>query len=198
MNQINYRTERIIPTTEQRIKIFEELIGSPLPQDYRTYLELYPGADPYIEGQNADGYFVRIKWNNKYSDALEDYALLESPYMLIDDPNDEENMRRWNDLRYAYRVFKERIPEDTIIIWDSGGADRFLLGIKNSNKGKIYFWSWNNEEYNEGAPATYGNIAFVANCFSDFIQLIEPEPDDWDAWEAAGKPHLPLESDLIP
>jgi hypothetical protein len=190
MKQIRYRAERIIPTTEKRINSFEELIGIPLPKEYRTYLKHYSGADPYIEDLNADGYFVRIKWNSKYADTADDYALLESPYMLLEDPNDEDNMRRWNDLRYAYETFKGRIPEDTIIIWDSGGADRFLLGIKNQNRGKVFLWSWSNEEFDEKVPATYRNIAFVANSFTDFIQSIEPEPDDWDAWETAGKPHL--------
>jgi hypothetical protein len=203
MRTIRFRTEQIVPITEQRLKDFEKLIGTTLPTDYRSYLERFAGADPYIVGFDHndsydEGYFVRIQWDGKPAATEGTIALLEWRYTLLEDPNDENDMGHCNDLRYAYKTFKGRIPDDTIIIWDSGGPNHFLLGIKGQNRNKIFMWSWSYEHGDEDVPATYDNVAFVANSFNEFIQMIEPIPLDWDAWEAAGKPHLPLKSDKNP
>jgi len=76
------------------------------------------------------------------------------------------------DLRAQAKVYKGRIPADTLAIAEDDG-NLFLIGIKGKNLGKVFFWSHHEEA---GTPAgkkggpTYDNVTLVADDFDAFIE----------------------------
>ncbi len=197
MANIFFDRNYAIPNEENRILEVEKMISARLPTDYRIYLQKNNGARPYVKGYEKRGVFVRLQWpDNEPAKACGELADLNEPGLLL------ENWEDWsiqmaNDLRWII-VNVEGIPRDTLAIWIDSGSNPFLLGIRRHNYGKVFYQARAYLRFDANDNVTHDGIAFVANSFTEFIQMIEPDPDDLEAWRAEGMPHLPLESDSTP
>jgi hypothetical protein len=89
------------------------------------------------------------------------------------------------DLEYCLKAFRGRIPSDTIAIGRDPGGSVFLLRISAARKGEVLFWRRGYE--NTERPGGEENVGFVASSFTGFLEAVEPEPDDWEAWEQQHK-----------
>jgi hypothetical protein len=195
MANIVYDRTYEIPNEKSRIIEVEKMIGIRLPDDYRTYLLQNNGVQPCIEGYEKKPVFVRVLWpEDEPAKAFGDEQILAEPQILAEDKDEQETL----DIRWQIENDEGSVPTDTIVIWRDPGGNFFLLGIRKHNYGKVYFQARAYLQFDPNGNVTHDAIAFVANSFTEFIQMVEPEPDDWDAWEAAGKPHLPLKSDKNP
>jgi hypothetical protein len=195
MAKIFFDRTHAIPNKESRIIEVEKIIGTQLPKDYRAYLKANNGAVPRIEGYEERMVLVRLQWPvDEPAKAVGEIADLHDPQILAEDRDEQETF----DIRWQIENDEGSVPTDTIVIWRDSGGDFFLLGIRKHNYGKVFFQARDYLRFDENDTVTNDAIAFVANSFTELIQMIEPEPDDWDAWEAAGMPHLPLESDTNP
>ncbi|MGD9170260.1 MAG: SMI1/KNR4 family protein [Candidatus Thiodiazotropha sp.] len=195
MTKILFDRTYVIPNEENRILEVEKMIGARLPDDYRAYLKESNGAEPRIGGYEEKPVFVRLHWpEGEPANAVGEYADLAEPQILIDKWKDQNDQDVY-DIRWWIVNGDDSIPTDFIVIWRDSGSNFFLLGIRKHNYGKVFYQARGYLRFDENDTVTHDAIAFVANSFTEFIQMIEPEPDDWDAWEAAGMPHLPLESD---
>jgi len=173
------------PTTSAaEVKKLEELIGASLPADYRAYLLEHNGAKPFLKDVDA-GVIVKIDWQGKLPAEGGCAGLLSHMGRLLPEPKNTEDEYYTTDLYYLFDTFKSRIPDDTIAIERAPGGSLFLLGIKGKNRGKVFFWSRDYEDINEGPDGSpsYDNVGFVANSFDEFLDKLEPEPDDLDEWE---------------
>ncbi|MCU7850509.1 MAG: SMI1/KNR4 family protein [Candidatus Thiodiazotropha sp. (ex Lucinoma kastoroae)] len=192
MAKILFDRTYAIPNEESRIVEVEKMIGARLPEDYRTYLKVNNGAEPQIEGYEKKPVFVRLQWpEGEPAKAGGDEAYLHDPQVLAEDRDEQEI----GDIRWQIEHDEDSVPTDTMVIWCDPGLNFFLLGIRKHNYGKVFFQARSYLRFDENNQVTHDAIAFVANSFTAFIHMIEPEPEDWEAWEAAGRPHLPLESD---
>jgi hypothetical protein len=191
MSKILIDRNYVIPNEESRIREVEKMIQAKLPDDYRTYLLNNNGGRPFVEGYNERGVFVRLQWpEGEPARACGELADLNEPGLLL------ENWEDWsiqmaNDLRWIITNV-EGIPQDTLAIWTDSGANPFLLGIHKHNYGKVFYQARAYGRFDNNDNATHDGIAFVSNSFTEFIQMIEPDPDDIEEWRAAGMPHLPL------
>ncbi len=196
MSKIVLDTKQAIPNDESRIAEVEKTIGVRLPEDYRQYLLMANGVQPYISGYEDCDVFVRIIWpDNAPGKVTGEEKLLADPGRLLENwPS--ENSGYTNDLRYILANI-ERVPKDFIAIWDNPGRSLFLLGIRKHNFGKVFFQDLDLWKLQSNGNAVEESLAFVANTFTEFLQILEPAPDDWDLWEAAGKPKLPLTTEEL-
>ncbi len=196
MPKIVLDTKQAIPNDESRIAEVEKTIGARLPEDYRQYLLMANGVQPYISGYEDCYIFVRVTWSdNAPGKVTGDEQLLNSPGCLLEDwPN--KNSGYTNDLRWTLANV-EKLPKDFIAIWDDPGASLFLLGIRKHNFGKVFYQEKGFFQLQSNGNAVEESLAFVANTFTEFLQMLEPAPDDWDLWEAAGKPKLPLTTEEL-
>lgn len=167
--------------TIRDVEVFERLIGERLPDDYRTYLLTNNGAFPYKADFPEDrGVLIWIDWQGKPPKEYGGGRLVEVMCKLL---NDASNT---SDLAYHVETFKDRIPDDTIAIGRNPGGSLFLLGIRGGNRGKVFFWDRRYETVQKaGDIPTYDNVGFAASNFDEFLNRLEAEPDDWDAWEQA-------------
>jgi hypothetical protein len=197
MSTIIFDKSRAVPNKKSRIVEVEKMIGAQLPDDYRTYLLQNNGARPRVGGHEEKSVFVRVQWpDGEPAKSCGNVHVLHEPGLLL------ENWEHWsiqmaNDLRWIITNV-EGIPKDTLAIWDDPGSNLFLLGIRKHNYGQVFYQAREYIRFDANGNVTHDGIAFVANSFTEFIQMVEPDPDDYEAWVAAGKPHLPLESDSNP
>lgn len=199
MTRVLLDTSKLIPNEESRVRELEKMVGARLPEDYRHYLLHANNARPYIEGY--DGYYllVRVRWPEGSPASEEnDTQLINVPEILVEnwrDPSPEAT----RDIR---RTLTNAVfwPKDNhwIPIWNDPGGNYFLLGVRKHNYGKVFYLDRGYIEFDsDGNYVNDDPIAFVANSFTEFIQMIEQAPDDWDLWEAAGKPRLPLSTEEL-
>jgi hypothetical protein len=162
--------------SESEIAVFEKKIGESLPDDFREYMLKYNGGGLLLDGKNI---IVKIDWQGKDPQEGGSGAFVEYFHEFSDDTSSGLEM---ND---CYQTFKDRIPDDTISIAHDPGGSLFLIGVKGKNRGKVFFWSRDYEDINKGPDGspTYDNVGFVSNSFKNFLEKLEPEPDDWDEWE---------------
>jgi hypothetical protein len=65
------------------------------------------------------------------------------------------------------------------------GSSLFLIGIKDYNLGKIYFWSSTyGANIGEGEMPSYDNIADVADSFVEFLLALREEPNQGESLES--------------
>ncbi|MCU7817264.1 MAG: SMI1/KNR4 family protein [Candidatus Thiodiazotropha sp. (ex Rostrolucina anterorostrata)] len=200
MAKILFKQTSLVPKEkshiiESRIIEVEKMIDARLPDDYRNYLLQNNGAKPRVEGYEKKPVFVRLQWpEGEPAKAGGDEADLHDPQILL------EKWKEWSDhdvldIRWQIEHDEDSVPTDTMVIWCDSGSNFFLLGIRKHNYGKVFYQARSYLRFDANDKVTHDAIAFVANSFTAFIQMIEPAPDDLEAWEAAGRPHLPLESD---
>jgi len=194
MTTVLLDSSKLIPNEESRVRELEKMIGTRLPDDYRHYLLHANNARPYIE--DHDGYYllVRLLWPDGSLVGKDDTALINVPGILVENWQDDSSDIRWT---LTNAVFW---PKDNhwIPIWNDPGGNYFLLGVRKHNYGKVFYLDRGYIRFDSnGNYVNDDPIAFVANSFTEFIQMIEQAPDDWDLWEAAGKPRLPLSTEEL-
>ena len=143
-------------TFGEEIKKFEILIGEILPDEYKQFLIQHNGGHP-----EPDGFYFTLKDNQP------EMAMVA--WFLALHEGESSNITK------SYFGFKYRIPNDMLAVARDPGGSLILLGLKGENKGKVFFWL-RELEAEDGEPATYDNVAFVANSFNEFLDsLIEVE-----------------------
>ncbi|MCF6253009.1 MAG: SMI1/KNR4 family protein [Methylococcaceae bacterium] len=143
-------------TTCKEIEQFEALIGQILPDDYKQFLLLHNGGTP-----KPAGFYFTLKDNQP------EMAMVAWFLALYE--GEDENI---TDDFYS---FKDRIPNNMLAVARDPGGSLILLGLQGDNKGKVFFWL-RELEAEDGEPATYDNVAFVANSFNEFLDsFIEVE-----------------------
>lgn len=162
------------PIQSKHIENFEALIGVPLPSDYRTFLletggQVWPSEVAEI-GCTKPGCLtseevfktVELEMFSSVVPDVKGRSALSLHYDRMNGPNRENN---W-------------LPDDMIVIGNSGGAGRcFLLAIKGERRGQIFFWDINLFPQDDDVPVNYNNISFVANSFSDLLEnLVHVSP----------------------
>ncbi|MCU7850506.1 MAG: SMI1/KNR4 family protein [Candidatus Thiodiazotropha sp. (ex Lucinoma kastoroae)] len=191
MAKIFFDRTYAIPNEKSWVIEVEKMIGARLPEDYRAYLLQNNGAEPRIEGYEERMIFVRLQWpEGEPAKAGGEIADLAEPQVLAEDRDEQET----SDIRWQIEHDEDSVPTDTLVIWRDSGSNFFLLGIRKHNYGKVFYQARSYLRFDANDKVTHDAIAFVANSFTAFIQMIEPDPDDLEAWRAAGRPHLPLES----
>jgi cell wall assembly regulator SMI1 len=131
---------------------FEEEIGYELPEDYKKFLLEHNGGRPSPEG-----------FSFEYRDSKKSSSLLDFFYGIQGET--EEHY----DLATNNQDFKGRIPSDMLVIACDQAGNQICLGLFGNVKGKIYFWDHEEEAVSEGDPPVYGNLYFIANSFSEFV-----------------------------
>jgi hypothetical protein len=143
-------------TSQDEIVELENRIGAPLPSDYKSFLLNYNGGCPdpnefaYIEGN------------------MQKYAILQ---MFLGFSN-----ITYRSLYYAIEVFKERderLPSNLIPIANDVGGNLICISVEGDDVGKVYFWDMDDEaNFDEGEVASYRNVYWIADNFTDFIARI--------------------------
>ena len=84
-----------------------------------------------------------------------------------------------------WNIVKPSLPQDVLCFAPDPGGSLFLIGIKEYNLGKIFFWESSYQaNLSEGEFPSYDNIASVANSFTEFLLALREEPDEGESLEA--------------
>ncbi len=156
------------PLTEEAVCSIERKLGTSLPEDYRTFLKTYGACRFRGESdRNTWVYFEPLQpllkrrrphFDAFYGSARDDSYGLESGISLL----------------------VGRVPEELIPIGDNGDGSLLCLGIKGEFRGRVYFWSREEEpleedeyleEFGTPRPASemWTNVTLVASDFRDFL-----------------------------
>ena len=136
-------------TSLERIKEFETLVGQMLPEEYREFLLHHNGGRPEPSGFkfSLNGH----EWNT---------AMIAWFLALYD--GEYENISNF------FNTYQDRIPQGMIAIARDPGGSLILLGLEDDRKGEVFFWL-QELEGDDGEPASYDNVALVANSFNEFL-----------------------------
>ena len=141
--------------TDLNISTFEKEFGLSLPEEYKNFLLTYNGGKP-----KPRSFDYKLKDGRSWSGGIRDFFGLG-----LDD---------WEDLRFYYSLYKDRIPKQMLPVGNDDGGNLVLLGLTHSMKGNVYFWDHNEESDDENLP-TYDNIYFIANNFKEFLSNLREE-----------------------
>ncbi|HYO55635.1 SMI1/KNR4 family protein [Archangium sp.] len=137
----------------------EQEAGGPLPLEYKRFLERFNGGSPTPSG-------FRIRWSGQ------EWAERWSTDMVQQFLGIQEGSPA--DLLSDVRVYRGRIPADTIPIGYDPGGNLLLLGVRGANTGKVFFWL-QDYEIREGGEPDYRNVGEVAPNLDAFLDsLFEP------------------------
>ncbi len=166
------------PVSECELIEFEKKIGTKLPSQLRSFYSHWNGGLPYPNYISEDKcVWVRLSWQ-KGTDAVQGGtgAIFEGLFRINADPS--------IDFYSNWIEFKQSIPNDVICFAYNPGSSLFLIGIREYNLGKIFFWSSAYQaNIGEGEIPNYDNIAFVANSFTEFLLALREEPNDGESLE---------------
>jgi hypothetical protein len=143
----------------EAVKKAEQLIGTPLPDAYKQFLQKYNGGRPEPAGFliTWSGQGWAEGWSVNTVDVFFGFKQ-DDPINFLDFLN----------------VFSNRVPADTVPIGHDPGGNLLLLGFTGPNAGKVFFWM-RDYEVEEGQVPDYSNVGFVASSFSEFLEgLFEP------------------------
>jgi SMI1 / KNR4 family (SUKH-1) len=175
--------------TPADIEAVQRALGIPaLPADYHSYLLRLNGATPlHTNAFPARMSHVRVWYPVGCAASSSGHSAdISSTYRV----GGEVSMG--NDLLENNQVFKGRIPQGTLAIGANSGGSQFLLDLRPQRFGQVIYWEPSFESREQWEKNPFHNVGWIANDFVDFINRIEVEPDDWDAWEAS----LPEDSTL--
>lgn len=170
--------EPVPAATEQQVVAFEKQIGYSLPNDYRHFLLTVNGGG--INKKILKKIRYPVKPIIEGSVALDGYADFRDMYSLFD--GFEELIGKGADrsltLPGNYRAFREmegegfpHVPPYTIPIADYYGQAVLLLALDGPYKNQVLFYGYNHV----GDPAElYGNVSWVADSFTGFLNVLEP------------------------
>ncbi|MCX7110054.1 MAG: SMI1/KNR4 family protein [Proteobacteria bacterium] len=168
------------PLSEAEINIFEAKLGFRLPSQLRSYYLHWNGGLPCpVDIADDKSAWVRLYWKKGAEASSVGPATSLQELFKIDSTPDTDFLSSWDD-------FKHRIPQDFLCFANDPGGSLFLIGIKDYNLGKIFFWESSYQaNIGEGETPNYDNIAFVANSFVEFLLALREEPnrggslEDW-------------------
>ena len=164
--------------SENEITAFEGQIGTQLPFQLRSFYLHWNGGLPYPTDIPDDkSAWVRLYWAKGVKAAQGGPAACFQGLFRINEEPAIDFLRTWND-------FKHRIPQDVLCFARDPGGSQFVIGIKEYNLGKIFFWDRDYEaDIDDGETPNYDNIAFVANSFTEFLLALREEPDEGESLE---------------
>jgi hypothetical protein len=70
------------------------------------------------------------------------------------------------------------MPADTVPIGGDLGSNSLLIGISGPNRGKIFFWVNDYASTDDDSEPNYDNVGFVADSFTEFLQILYPWKED--------------------
>jgi len=140
------------PTADD-LRNAERMIGRPLPEEYKRFLMEHNGGRP----EPAE---FKITWRGQ--DWADDWQTGMVHYFLALHDGELSNFFKY------FRTYQGRIPEDTVPIAYDPGGNLVLLGVGDTNMGRVFFWV-QDFEVEEGKIADYGNVGLVANRFNEFL-----------------------------
>ena len=156
----------------------EAKIGFKLPHQIRSYYLHWNGGLPYpIEIPQYKSVWIRLHWNRNQQAASIGPATSLSELFKINAEPAVDLLNMWN-------IVKPSLPQDVLCFAPDPGGSLFLIGIKEYNLGKIFFWESSYQaNLSEGEFPSYDNIAFVANSFTEFLLALREEPDAGESLE---------------
>jgi hypothetical protein len=166
------------PISEKVLSDLEAKLGTRLPSQLRSYYLRWNGGLPCPSTIPMNkSVWVRLYWKRGAEAArVGPAANLQSLFEVNSSP-DTDFLRIWND-------FKQHIPQDVLCFARNPGGSLFLVGIKDNNLGKIYFWHCDYQaDIGTGELSGYDNIADVANSFVEFLLALREEPDEKESLE---------------
>jgi hypothetical protein len=166
------------PLTESDIKTFEAKIGIRLPSQLRHFYLRWNGGLPCpIDIPDDKSAWVRLHWTKEAEASEGRGGVTFSGLFEINSTPGLDFLCTWHD-------FKNNIPTDCIGFGRNSGSSLYLIGIKEYNLGKIFFWESSYQaDIAEGEIPSYDNIAFVANSFTEFLIALREEPDEGESLE---------------
>jgi hypothetical protein len=167
------------PISEKDLSDLETKLGTRLPAQLRSYYLRWNGGLPLPSSIPEDkSAWVRLYWKPGAEAAQLGPATSLHGLSEVNSSPDTDFLRIWND-------FKHRIPQDVLCFARDPGGSLFLIGIKDYNLDKIYFWERSYQaDIGAGELPGYDNIADVANSFVEFLLALREEPDEGESLEA--------------
>ncbi len=166
------------PLSESDIKTFEAKIGICLPSQLRHYYSHWNGGLPCpADIPDNKSAWIRLIWAKGVEAAQVGPATCFSGLHEINSSPSVDFLNMWN-------IFKPSLPQDVLCFGPDPGGSQFLIGIKDYNLGKIFFWESSYQaNIGEGETPNYENIAFVANSFTEFLLALREEPNHGELLE---------------
>lgn len=136
--------------TEEEIEQLESQTGISLPVDYKAFLLEHNGGEPDpSEFQTKDG-------------KVQSFV---SYFLPISNLVDDNLLEEIEGLSQA-----GQIPSNLIPIATDPADNRIVLSVEGKERGKVYYWAWDEEDDNH--IASYKYIRLIADSFDDFIRLL--------------------------
>lgn len=134
--------------TEAELKQFEDNLKARLPEDYRNFLLMHNGGKPTPDIFDVD---------------LDGFQNTSSVQHLLSLANND-----YYSFGKYLEVYKGRIPINLLPIAKELSVDLICLSVSGEDYGCVYYWDHNWEQ----EPPDYTNVHFLANSFSDFLQML--------------------------
>ncbi len=157
-------------------------LGNPsLPAEYEQFLLKFNGARPFRTSAPADrSMFWRIWWPPDSEACSVGHVAFRSRMLRVNGRTEEGN-----DLVIVNQVFIGRIPERSFVFGGAEGGSLFLFDLRPGRFGQVIYWERQYESPDKWTRNPYHNVGWVADDFNDFLNRIEVEPEDFEAWESA-------------
>jgi hypothetical protein len=149
-----------IPASDEQLIQLEKELGFDLPPQYREFLLSNSGGG--VDDENA---WIVIEKNGK------SFRMKFEYFYSVMDPSYPSY-----ELKQQYLDFQNRIPKEMVAIGHDGFGNQILLGVSESQRGKVFFWDHEDEGFDE-SPDDYHNTILIANSFDEFVERLGPVPD---------------------
>ena len=155
MNLINETRPGTLP--EHILRVLEKYWNINFPEDYREFLLKNNGGIPekdcFSFKEREDGSDLRC--------------------FLGIYPDQHSNLLDF------LKIYKDRILDYMFPIGYDSAGNLILISVKNSDRGKIYFWDHELEaDMDRGEVADYSNLTLIADSFDEFINSLYDYEDE--------------------
>ena len=138
------------PITERDIADLEEQTGLRLPKTYRGFLLKQNGGTPEPSGfETKDG---------KVESLVATFLPLA--------PSLENNLLE----EIEGITLAGQIPGNLIPIATTPAANRVVLSVKGADRGKVYYWAWDEEDDNN--EPSYSFMRLISDSFTEFLESL--------------------------
>lgn len=179
---MDFRSAAGRPTSLELVKKFEQVIGSPLPPEYRSFILVVNGGRPQRRVGDLKTYsyaVTMIDWEGREPAESDPEAVVHYLYVLEKwDGLFEDSRSESLTLSGNYRIWvkeEERFPPEFISVGSDPGGSQFLLKIAGEHCGAVYFWARGYFDPDRLETDPMHNIGFVAPTFDAFIENIRFE-----------------------
>ncbi|WP_210367046.1 SMI1/KNR4 family protein [Bacillus sp. REN3] len=131
--------------TEESIEELEELIGFPLPDEYKKFLSEYNGGTS------------KVRYSKFFVEELNQEIPLDVLYGI--------DVKRTFDLSVCFEEFEEDLLPNSLIIGDDPGSGLIVLITDAENYG-VYYWD---HSFYFPQSSEEENTYKIADSFKDFI-----------------------------